>query len=91
LEYSKSFLIFVLSLNRNDMENYILTQDDAIKLFSLEEDDQSPMDNPYTDDDFNKFVEDVSGKTLLEYCEWRFPDSPEEQFELASEILFPEK
>jgi len=33
-----------------------------------------------TQDDINQIISELSGKTIKEYCEWRWPDNPEEQF-----------
>lgn len=68
-------------------KKHIITKLEARKLFSLEEDDLSPNDKPYTESDFNEFVTNVAGKTLWEYSKWRFPDSPKLQFKIALKIL----
>jgi hypothetical protein len=36
-----------------------------------------------TQEDINKEINQLSGKTIKEYCEWRWPDNPEEQFLLV--------
>lgn len=72
--------------NNNHLKNHIIDKDDAIKLFSLEEDDLGPTDK-YTDDDFNNFLGDYVGKTLWDYAKHRSPDNPEEQFKLAIGVL----
>jgi hypothetical protein len=72
--------------NNNHLKNHIINKDDAIKLFSLEEDNLGPTDK-YTDDDFNNFLIDYVGKTLWEYSKHRFPDNPYKQFGLAVDVL----
>ena len=72
--------------NNNHLKNHIIDKDDAIKLFSLEEDNLGPTDK-YTDDDFNNFLSDYVGKTLWEYVKHRFPDNPDEQFSSAVDVL----
>ncbi len=70
-----------------DLSEHIITEDEAKVLFSIEEDNLSPMDKPFTDKQFNDFVSEVSGKTLKEYANFRFPDNPSEQFNLAIKVL----
>jgi len=72
------------------MKNHIIAKDDVIKLFSLEEDNLGPTEE-YTDADFNNFLNDYIGKTLWDYSKHRFPDNPEEQFELAICVLIQNK
>lgn len=66
--------------------SHVITEDDARKLFGLEEDNFLGPDDDFSDDDFNKFVKDVVGKTLDEYSVWRYPDEPEEQLEEQLEM-----
>jgi hypothetical protein len=73
------------AINAN-LKNHIIDENDAIKLFSLEEDNLGPTDE-YTDDDFNNFLSDYVGKTLWYYSKHRFPEHPKEQFELAIGVL----
>lgn len=69
------------------LKKHILTKDEAGMLFSLEEDNLSPLDESYTDEQFSDFVSEVSGKTLGEYAKWRFPDNPKQQLKLAIKVL----
>ena len=73
-----------------DNENYtgdtVLTEEDAKKLYSLEEDNLAPGEAS-SDEDFKEFINTVSGMTLNEYTIWRWPDNPKEQYELAISVL----
>jgi hypothetical protein len=73
--------------NNNNLKNHIIDKNDAVKLFSLEEDNLGPTDEEYTDDDFNNFLSDYVGKTLWDYSKHRYSDNPEEQFKLAIDVL----
>lgn len=66
--------------------DYVITLEDAKKLYSLEEDNLAPGES-VDDNDYDEFINDVVGKTLKEYSEWRYPDDPDQQFQSAISIL----
>lgn len=82
----KSIKNFNQFINESYGYDYVITLEDANKLYSLEEDNLAPGES-IDDDDYDKFIDDVVGKTLKEYSEWRYPDQPEEQFRLAVSVL----
>jgi len=78
---------FLESIINHSKANYIITEDDAKTLYTLEEDNQAPDEEPFSNDNYNSFLSDVIGKTLSEYSKWRFPDEPDEQFSAALKVL----
>ncbi len=72
-------------VNRSMLE-HILTEEDAKKLFGLEEENLAPGEK-LPEGEYQEFIKDVIGKKLWEYCKWRWPEEPEEQLQLALEVL----
>lgn len=66
---------------------HVLTKEEAVKLGAFEEENLGPGDDPFTQKEFDDFVAEVTGKTIAEFCEWKWPDEPQEQFKLTLEIL----
>ena len=64
----------------------IITKEEAKKLFQLEEDSLAP-DETFTNEDFNQFVNKITGMFIIEYCLWRYPENPEKQYKLTMKIL----
>lgn len=79
----KSFKLFLESYNKE----YILNNDDVNKLFDIELDNLSPIDDDYTEEDYENFLNEYVGKTVWDYCKLRYPDEPETQYELAIKYL----
>lgn len=73
-------------IKQHPMLSHVITEEEAGKLFSLEEDNLGP-DDAISDEDFEKFKKDVTGMTMKQYCEWRWPDEPQEQFDMALAVL----
>lgn len=71
---------------RQSQLRHVLTVLDATALFSLDEENLAPGEE-LSEEDFKEFINDVTGKTLWEYCKWRWPEEPEEQLELALSVL----
>jgi hypothetical protein len=72
------------------MKDHIINKEDAERLFSLEEEDLSPNDEPIDDEEFLHFISIIIGKTLWEYSEWRYPEDPDYQYLEALRILSQE-
>ncbi len=75
-----------------DLSNkeYIIGKKDVNILYQLEENDLWPNDS-YSEEDYTRFSNDVMGKTVWEYCNWRYPDNPEGQYNAVLNILKNDK
>jgi len=78
------------SYKNHKMYNHIITADDARKLVGMEDDDLAPGEEGLSDEEFDKACEDITGKKLGEYAEERWPDEPQEQFNMCLKELFPQ-
>lgn len=75
-----------IKIKQHPMLSHVITEDEACKLFSLVEDNLGP-DDIISDEEFEKFKKDVTGMTMEQYCEWIWPDDPQEQFDMALEFV----
>jgi len=74
----------VVDYKSHPKAGHVITEDDAMKLAALEEEDMAPGEQDIqTEVEFDKFVSQVTGKTLKEFAEWRWPDEPQKQFDIA--------
>lgn len=74
----------VVDYKSHPKAGHVITEDDAMKLAALEEEDMAPGEQDIqTEIEFDKFVSEVTGKTLKEFAEWRWPDEPQKQFDIA--------
>ena len=71
-------------------KEYIIGKKDVNILYQLEENDLWPNDS-YSEEDYTRFSNDVMGKTVWEYCNWRYPDNPEGQYNAVLNILKNDK
>jgi hypothetical protein len=74
-----------ISLAGSPYANKVLTNQ-QLDMILWEDDIQSTAPGTScqtTQEDINKEISQLSGKTIKEYCEWRWPDNPEEQFLLV--------
>lgn len=67
--------------------NHIITRDEAIKLIMADDDNLGPGDQVPTTEEFNATVDHVTGMTLGAYADWRWPDEPQQQFNIALTVL----
>lgn len=57
--------------------DHVLTIEDARKLAKFEEDDAGPIDDEFErEEKYGDFIDEIVGKTIGEFCEWRWPDEP---------------
>jgi len=77
---------FGSNYTNHPMSNHVITVDDAKALYALEERDLG-LNGDNLDMDFNEFCEDIVGETLSNYATWRWPDEPQQQFDMALEVL----
>jgi hypothetical protein len=71
----------------HSMSNHKISKQEAELLFDLEMDNFPPGSAPDSDEEFEAFAKDTVGKTLGEYAEWRWPENPQEQFDMALTAL----
>jgi hypothetical protein len=74
-------------MKKSEIKTKIIDEEIINILFSIEENDLSPCDEPYSDDVYNQFKSDYIGKTIEDYCWHRYPDEPDTLLELVIEIL----
>ena len=89
MKYLKKFESFKINEGMTDLDaikTHILTEDEIKSLFSLEEDNLAPGES-FSEEEYQDFIKDVSGKTIWEYCNWRYPEEPEEQLEMVIGVL----
>ena len=74
-----------ISLAGSPYANKVLT-DHQLDMILWEDDIQATAPGTScqtTQEDVNESIKELSGKTIKEYCEWRWPDNTEEQFLLV--------
>lgn len=72
------------SYKTHPMGKHVITKEDAAKLTDLEADNAGPgpaMSGK--EEELDKFMDEITGMTLADYAEMRWPDEPQKQFELA--------
>lgn len=67
-------------------DDYVLTKANVQTLYTLVEDDLGP-DETSTDEEYQEFMKEYTGKTLAEYAKHIWPDNYKEQLRMAKEIL----
>ena len=75
------------SIASHPMAKHVLTDAEINILFDLEEDQIAPGQPGYSDEEFEAFKKDVEGMTVLEYANWRWPDEPQQQFDIVIAAL----
>lgn len=69
------------------MSKHVITKDDANKLADFEEDQNGPGAPPSDDKEIDEFIAKITGMTLQAFSEWRWPENPQEQFEIALDAI----
>jgi len=76
----------MIKIAEHSMNDHVITDEDANKLFAIEEDCLAPGES-YSEEEFNDFRKEAVGMTLEKYSHWRWPDEPQEQFNMSLEAL----
>lgn len=67
-------------------DDYVLTKANVQTLYTLVEDDFGP-DETSTEEEYEEFMKEYTGKTLIEYAKHIWPANYKEQLRMAKEIL----
>jgi hypothetical protein len=61
------YYAYLCSMKKLEIKTKIIDEEIINILFSIEENDLSPCDEPYSDDVYNQFKSDYIGKTIEDY------------------------
>jgi hypothetical protein len=78
-----------ICLSNSPYSNRILTDEQlSMLLWSDEYDGLAPgQSSDCTQEEIDSIIANLSGKSIKDYCHWRWPDNPEEQFLYVLECL----
>jgi len=76
----------MIKITEHSMNDHVITDEDVNRLFFIEEDNCAPGEL-FSNEEFEDFKKEVVGMTLEKYSHWRWPDEPQEQFNMSLEAL----
>lgn len=69
------------------LADHIITKKDAGKLANFEDEQTGPVGPGFSKSKYDNFINDIEGKTIREFSEWRWPEEPQKQFNITLHIL----
>jgi hypothetical protein len=78
-----------ICLSKSSYANMVLSDEQLSKLLWADEYDGLAPDqtSDCTQEEIDSIIANLPGKTIKDYCHWRWPDNPEEQFLYTLECL----
>ena len=69
------------------LSSHVITKDDANALADFEIDQEGPGPERTDDKEIDEFIAKITGMTLQSFAEWRWPENPQKQFEIALDLI----